>query len=204
MYADLEDLREYLRITDPADTEDDAVLTRALQAASAQIDHVCSRTFALAGEDPTTVYEVPVRERRTGRWVLPIPDLFDSTGLTVFTWDGSDWATAVDGWGLGPAFNAGPRPWTDLILPSTVDYSPDLDVRDSTVIAVTGFFGWPEVPPSIVQATLIQAARIAKRRDSPFGMVNTLDGSEQARLTRVLDPDVVVLLRGFIKYWAAR
>lgn len=206
-YADLAELKAYLRI--PADdTVDDAELQDALDTATSLITVVCGRTFNVAG-GPVTVYRLPYRDSRSGRWRVPMPDLQDSTGLTVQLWDPatSDYTVTVDDPFLGPYPTGTPVPWQELLLPAdsaVVSSGYGYAESDADYVKLTGLFGWTEVPAAVRQACKIQAARIFKRRESPFGMVNTLDGSEQARLTRVLDPDVVTSLRGFILYWGAR
>lgn len=221
MYADLESLKSWLRIDD-GDTVDDAELTRALQVASAQIRQICGRDFEPAGSYPASLdarYYVPVRNRRTGRWHIPIDDLA-TTPFNVYLWDSNpdivNWEIPVPAYTIGKLPNPTPypTPWNELVLPGDVDLAePDGGWgagTDATFVQVTAVWGWKDadgggaIPDSIVQATLLQASRVVKRRDSPFGMVNTLDGSEQARLTKTLDPDVVTQIRPFIKYWSVR
>ena len=57
-------------------------------------------------------------------------------------------------------------------------------------------FGWPEVPPSIIQAAVIQASRLFKRLDSPLGVAGVSDIGVM-RVSRGLDPDVAQLVAPF-------
>lgn len=206
MYATLESLKAYLRI-DETDELDDAELTRALQVASAEIDHLCSQSFAVAVFDdgPTNYIAVPRQERTTGTWIVDVPP-FKQYLPDLYLWssEDQDWTTplTLDAYPYRPANGA---VYTQIVLPSGSAYSPSVDPLDpESSVLVSGIFGWQEVPAPVEQACLIQAARIHRRRDAVFGIVNSLDGSSQARLRNAVDSDVAVMLRGYIKYWAAR
>lgn len=210
-YADLAALKSYLRIPE-GDTEDDNELQSALDTATAEITHLCSRTFEVAGEAGVTRYFQPFYDQRNRCWVVPIDDTFDSAGLTVKTWDATDtdWTISVDGFWLRPINAiAGGKPVTEIVLPSGAytggsGFTGWAADENETYVAVNAIWGWPAVPAPIVEATKIQASRIAKRRDAPFGVTASPDGSENTRLGSTVDVDVQVALRGWIKYWAAR
>jgi hypothetical protein len=62
-------------------------------------------------------------------------------------------------------------------------------------VKVTGSWGWSAVPTSIKQATIIQAARIFKRNDSPLGVagfgdfgVMRVSGSIDADVRQLIEP----------------
>jgi hypothetical protein len=60
-------------------------------------------------------------------------------------------------------------------------------------VRITGVWGWSAVPVAVKQATVIQAARIFKRNDSPLGIA----GFGEMGAVRVgvqLDPDVKHLI----------
>lgn len=59
------------------------------------------------------------------------------------------------------------------------------------------------VPVSIHFATLVQAARLVKRRDAPFGVVGSPEMGNELRLLARLDPDVEVLVANHRVWWAA-
>lgn len=209
------EFKAYLRI--PADDAlDDAELQGALDSATSTINHLCSRTFDLAptGLDPAEVrYYQPWYDRRRGRWVLPIDDLFTSTDLALSTWDTTDedWTVTVP---LAEVYLRpinGPdegKPWTSVVLPASASFGGGFNRwvgdDDSEFVKVTGRFGWTLVPAAVKQATLLQAARFFRRRDSTFGIVASPDGSENSRLLNTVDPDVHRMLKGYVKYWAAR
>jgi hypothetical protein len=62
------------------------------------------------------------------------------------------------------------------------------------------------VPPSIPAALLLQASRLNKRRDSPFGIAGSpsAQGAGEVRLLARLDPDFITTLKPYVrKWWAA-
>ncbi len=69
-------------------------------------------------------------------------------------------------------------------------------VRRLRVDQVTGLTGWTAVPTSVKQATVITAARIFKRLDSPLGVAGFGDMGVM-RVGRGLDPDVQQLVQDF-------
>lgn len=215
-YADLEELKSYLRLL-PGDGDeiDDVELQRALDAASRQIDQVCSRTFAVAEsgppEDRGYHYDVPHWDNKLGGYVVEIPDLTSgSTGLEVFLWD-----TATGAWSTTAADITGavflprnntpvPNPWTQILLPSVTGYACAYGDALASTVLVRAYFGLLAVPTAVVEACLIQSARLARRRDALFGVINSPDGSSQMRLKQSVDSDALVLLDGYIKRWGAR
>lgn len=222
MYADLAMFYSYLRLGpyDP-DNEgvDDAEMTRALTAASREIDQLCSRTFTPAEigppEDRLYHYDVPHYDRRFG-WVVEIPDLTSGIGgAEIFTWDATenDWTVPVDMskvvW-LPRNGTPDPDPWTQAVLPpglgnwDRATYYAGVPDPNSITVMVRADFGWLSVPEPVVNACLIQATRLLRRRDAAFGVVNSIDGSSQMRLKQAMDPDALVLLDGLIKRWGAR
>lgn len=199
-YATLDELKSYLRI-EPADTVDDDELTRAITTASSEIDHLCSRSFPPVEDPASARFFEPWWDKNARRWVLPVDDVFTETGLTVHLWNTTteDYDEPVTGWTL---VNTTKR--STIVLPDSTTYAPGGIYDSASAVLVTAAWGWPEVPAPVVSACLILATRIFKRRESEFGLVATLDGSQQTRLTRVLDPDAVNALRPYIRYWAIR
>ena len=47
------------------------------------------------------------------------------------------------------------------------------------------------------EATLLQASRLAARRDSPFGVAGSPDAGSEMRLLARVDPDVAVALEPY-------
>lgn len=205
-YVTLAELKAYLRIGSPPDydddTADDLELGRAITTASAEIDHLCSRTFELVGGDgATTRYYEPWYDRNAQRWVLWVDDLFTAADLMVSMWNGTD-AYDVP---ITPVtlFNNSLKRST-IVLPAANDYAPGGIYDEATTLAVLGNWGWVAYPEPVKAACILLATRIFKRRESAFGLISTLDGSEQTRLTRATDPDVAAALAPYIRYWAIR
>jgi hypothetical protein len=66
-------------------------------------------------------------------------------------------------------------------------------------VKVTGVWGWPAVPTPVTEACLLQAARIFKRRDAPFGVIGN---SEIGTLRTIpaMDADVKALLQQYVAW----
>ncbi|MFI7707610.1 phage head-tail connector protein [Nonomuraea sp. NPDC049480] len=187
-YATLADFKTQVGITD---NDRDALLNNALAAASRAIDKKTGRRFWL---DPSAVQRTfsprgrVVRDER-GELLL-IDDIGSATGLVVETGSGSSW-TAVTGYETQPD-NAllDSQAITGLLLAAGTWGTITTRVR------ITARWGWPSVPDEIEQATLLQAGRLFKRKDSPEGVA----GSAEWGLVRVpnLDPDVRALIEPYM------
>ncbi|MBM7083606.1 head-tail connector protein [Micromonospora humidisoli] len=180
-YVDLTTFKEYLGVTD---NSRDTLLDQALQTASRHVDKITGRSFTAADSPSARVY------RTHGRVVpgdvdgdgLLVDDIADVTGLTVDTGAGGTW-TAYTGWTADPA---GPG------LPVSV-------LRGrwwTTAVRVTALWGWPVVPDEVRQATLLQAARLHKRRGSPEGIAGSAEWGA-VRVSRT-DPDVEALVSPYV------
>lgn len=215
-YADLSALKSHLRLSEN-DSLDDVELQRALDGATWMIDQVASRSFAPVeigpAEDRGYHYDAPHYDRRYG-WVVEIPDLTSGIGgAEIFTWNAADaaWTTPVDMskvvW-LPRNGAPEPDPWTQAVLPpgsgSFERASYSYTDPNTVTVMVRADFGWLAVPAAVEEACLIQAARLFRRRDALFGVVNSIDGSSQMRLKQAMDSDALVLLDGLIKRWGAR
>ena len=183
-YADLATLKAMLGITD---TSRDSLLEAALDAASASIDQRCGRTFGMDVTPSPRVFRV--RGRVTpfdGGSLLLVDDIATLDGLTVETGRPGGWVEVTDAEPYPDnALDRG-RPITGLVRPF---WSTSAQVR------VTAVWGWPAVPEPVVQATLLQASRLYRRKDSPEGVA----GSAEWGLIRVpgLDPDVRALVEPY-------
>jgi hypothetical protein len=209
-YVDLAVFKAYLRVPED-DTTDDVELQAALDTATSSINHVCSREFEAPAHQSDTRWFQPYYDTRGGRWVVPIDDANSVTAVMLWTEADSDWTT--------DAGNFTPRPigangwntvFTSIVLPAG-SYTPAngnwtgwQSDDNANYVQVEAFWGWREVPAAVQEACKLQASRVFKRRDAPFGVTSSPDGSENTRLGATLDVDVQVALRGYIKYWAAR
>ncbi len=196
-YATSAELKHYLRIPDGvgADTADDAELGLALAAASRALDRSCSRQFGSAAASVTRYYTARW-DRARGRYLVDIDDLHDATGLAVAS-AGS--AVAATDYTLLPRnAPADGRPYTQLVFTGTVSCGED------DIAATTDKWGWAAVPATIKEASLLQAARLVKRRDAPFGVAGSPELGNELRLLARLDPDVEVLVGGYRRWWGAK
>lgn len=181
-YATIGELKTRIGITD---TTDDTVLSAVLEACSRSIDGYCNRSFGKTAAGVVR-YFTPVDARE----VL----IDDCVTLTAVATDADGDRTYEDTWtatdyDLLPE-NAGTNtPYTIIATSPEGEYSFPL-VRKG--LKLTGTWGWPEVPSPVKEACLIQAYRIFKRKDAPFG----ISGSPEMGMMRIgrLDPDVLWLL----------
>ena len=198
-YVTLEEFQAYLRIDEDDDTDDDQ-LELAITAASRAIDRSANRQFGLNGSAVARVY-TPEWSRTLSRYVVEIDDLMTQTGLEVAS------STSTEGtfdlahttYRLTP-FNAPSdgRPWTKIL------FAPGTSVNCGIgTVEVTGNWGWTAVPTTIQNATLIQASRFLKRRDSAFGIAGSPDLGNELRLLDRIDPDVAVMISAYRRWWGA-
>jgi hypothetical protein len=189
-YASLATIKAHLGI-EASDTSRDTLLNAALAAASRGIDRDTGRRFWLDADPVARMF------RLSGRTVcdedgerLLVDDIGNITGLVVETGSGGSW-TAVTDYEATP-YNAllDGRPITALLRTlGTWGYGTQR-------VRVTARWGWPAVPDEVVQATLIQATRLYKRKDSPEGIIGSAEWGVR-NLSRV-DPDVYALVRHFV------
>lgn len=198
-YATLADLKGFVGIPG-ADTADDVVLQAALDAASSQIDAFCDRTFL--ADATTSVREYMV----TTTGPLDVDPIASTTGLVVEV-DQDNNGTYETVWTIGTDFRLEPinaavngEPWTRLV-PLGTRWFPRLAYRPG--VRVTAKFGWPggTAPAPVKHAVLIQASRLFKRKDSPFGVAGSVEFGSEIRLLAKLDPDVESLVRPYRRNW---
>ena len=192
-YAQLATLKAHLNI-ESGDTSRDALLSQALATASRGIDRACGRRFYLDAAPVQRTYN-PLRRvvREDDGEILLVDDIGSVTGLVVETGSGGNW-TAVTGYETVPdnALADG-RPVTGLLRPNGIW---SWNISSTTRVGITAQFGWPAVPEEVVQATLIQAARLYRRKDSPEGVTGSAEWGV-VRLSR-RDPDVWNLIEQFV------
>jgi len=183
-YCSLAEIKASARISDSVD---DSLLELAVESASRMVDSYTQRYFYNAGT--ATRLFAP-----QDSYVSEIDDLITLTTLQTSDGDnfGTTWAAKdyqleplngnVDGLTGHPATRI--RAVDDFLF----------NVLDlEATVRVTGVWGWSAVPTAIKQATVIQAARIFKRNDSPLGIA----GFGEMGAVRVgvqLDPDVKHLI----------
>lgn len=195
-YASLTEMRDWLRLHDPNDTDDDALLRLKLSAASRAVDASCRRQFGKVDTAVTRSYELRWSRTRN-RYVAEIDDLMDTTGLTV-----SVDSTALTGAQYALRHRnalADGRPYTWVEL-------TNVTVTGDGVLDMLGRWGWNAPWPDVIkEATMLQASRLNIRRDSPYGIAGGADGGGELRLLARLDPDIAPLVVDYIRTgWAAR
>lgn len=187
-YCTVAELKSYLSMPED-DVQDDVKLALVITASSRAIDSAMNRQFGQFAAAMERFYEVRRGNTPNSR-VIEIDDLMSTAGLIV---DG----VSSDNYKLYPrnALQDG-KPWTEIRV-SGVSLSYDSE------ISVTAKFGWNAIPEPIKSACLLQSARLFMRKDAPFGVTGSPDGSSETRLLARLDPDVQVLLSGYYRWWAA-
>ncbi|GAA2108714.1 phage gp6-like head-tail connector protein [Streptomyces synnematoformans] len=189
-YGTLAELKLRLSV-ETSDTSRDTLLSSALAAASRSIDKTTGRRFWLDPAPVQRTFRVHGRVAREADGdLLLVDDIGDTAGMVVERGGGTTWS-AVAGYETAPENAlADGLPLTGLRLLYGSWGAGTARVR------VTARFGWPEVPDDITEATLIQAARLYRRKDSPEGVMGSAEWGV-VRLSR-RDPDVWALIEPFV------
>lgn len=189
-YASTQTVRTYLNVDDNADGID-TFIALWITAVSRNIDTFCGRQFGVVASVEERYY-TPVWDRRDQRWYATIDDLQTTAGMSIVDDDGT--AVDVADCVLLPRNNPQKgRPYERIELPAATGE-----------VAVTALWGWTAVPSSVTVGLLLQAARLAARRDSPFGIAGSPSEGSELRLLAQLDPDFRTTLTPFRrKWWAA-
>lgn len=219
-YATLPQMRDWLRIRDDQDTDDDDLITLALSASSRAIDTSTGRQFGKVGSAQARTY--PLRWSRTlGKHVADIDDLMDLTGLTVTiegTGGGGDTTVDSDHYRLLPRNAvADLMAYTYIVVTGSIPGCGCLSgtlagrncLRELSMLAPWGWDaaigGWDTYPDPVVEATLLQTSRLGIRRDSPYGIAGGSESGTELRLLERLDPDIAPIVAGYVRTgWTAR
>ncbi len=187
-YVTDEQLASYLRVDD---LEDADVHPLAIGTACRAIDDHTNRQFGKADGLVVRTYR-PRPDDELCAWCVDIDDLMDTTGVVVEV--GGVTVTAYD---LEP-LNAEPDglPWTTLVFTDASEARP---TKTTDKVSVTAPWGWSAIPTPVVMATLLQASRLKKRQDAPFGIAGSPELGSEMRLLAKLDPDVAVSLRHLVR-----
>lgn len=189
-YCTVPQLRGHLK--DEGARLDDALLERAINAASRAVDRHCGRRFWRDASAVTKSY-VPTHSS-----ILFVDDISTRTGLVVSVGsDGSTFPTPL----TSTEFVLEPRNADVFAGGDTADayafwqikrLTGAWTVNDLPTVQVTARFGWSAIPPEVEEATILRAASLFKRKDAPFGVAGFNDFGA-VRITRA-DPDVMDLL----------
>lgn len=188
-YCTLAQLQARLNIED---TIDDTVLEQVITAVSRLIDAYCGRRFYAATE---TRYYSP----KHADW-CPVDDLLAVTTLSTDDAGNRTWSTtwaATDYDLVPPNAVVDGGPYTAVETAPGGRYSLPSITRG---LKIAGSFGYSATTPAVVrEAALLQATRVFKRRDAPFGIMGSFDLGQLQTIQRI-DPDVAMMLQGVIRY----
>lgn len=189
LYTTVATLKTRLSISDATD---DTTLGLVLDGVCRAIDGHCGQSFYK--DSAASIRYYTAVDKRTV-FVDPL------VSVTTLATDGDVDRTYSQTWAatdydLMPANAASrDRPYTWL------EQAPDGDYNFPTRslgVKLTAVFGWPAVPAAVSEAALLWAERIFKRKDAPFGIASFIEAGEM-RLIKEIDPDVVTLLKPFVR-----
>jgi hypothetical protein len=188
-YATLSQVKAALRITDQID---DSLLNTSIDAASRWVDGWCDRAFTPAAAG-TAVY-IP-----SGRMDdLIVDDLTAVTSIAIDEDLDESFSTVlrpIDFQLLPANARSGGLQWPyTRIRPQEDGYWPTAYGR--ATVRIVGQFGWPAIPAAVREATILQAARLYTRLDSPLGIAGFGDMGAM-RVSFRGDPDVAMLLQPY-------
>ena len=201
-YVDKTTFKAYIGLSGTA--QDDNIDT-AIDSACRLIDKICGRRFY---QDEEVVAKVFTPNNSL---YLDTPDISTTTGLIVKLDDNDD-GTYEKTLTINTDFIVEPsnprliketggqsyyEPYNKITILDTRS-SERFDPTIKNNIQITAKWGFSFVPEAITTATLIQALRYFKRKDTPFntyGDVNT----GVSELFSKIDPDVQTLLKGHKK-----
>ncbi|HEX4812248.1 MAG TPA: hypothetical protein VFV66_05795 [Nonomuraea sp.] len=190
LYASVAQLKTMMGATD---SDRDSLFADKLSAACRSIDDTTGRRFYL---DPTASARILNPTRRLVQdedgWHLLVPDIGDTSGLVVEVGRTGAWTDVTSRVEAEP---------TDAIaeqnaVTSLLMVGGTWPVGGGKRVRVTTRWGWPIVKPQISEASLLLAARLVKRKDSPEGVLGSAEWGV-IRLSRT-DPDVYALIQRYI------
>jgi hypothetical protein len=178
-------LKNYLEIQHNAD---DVFVALWVTTASRNVDDYCGRQFGQVASAEERTY-TPVWDRHLGAYVTEIDDVQDITGITVEDSNGD----AVTDYDLEPV-NA---------LKKGKPYERILTTTCTGKLTIWVKWGWSAVPSAVSMGLLLQGARLAARRNSPFGISGSPSEQGEIRLLAQLDPDFKTSLNPLRRDWWA-
>lgn len=185
-YASQAQFKNWLEI-DSLDTELDELIDEALTAASRGIDNACKRHFFQVAGTRTFTSD--------SAYSLLLGTWNDLANITLLSTDDED-DGLFESWDPDEFVLAPLNDQAGEVLPARrVDAKGRTFPRRLGSIRIDGTWGWEEIPAAIHEATIIQAARLVKRRKSPEGVVG-LNMFGTVRMGRV-DPDVKKLIKRY-------
>lgn len=194
-YVTADDLASELGIDDAEDID---TMGLSCAAASTWVTQYCGRDFQKATTATARIFDYK------GCGPLEVDDFWTTSGLIIGTDDDDD-GTFETTW-LTSNYELGPRNgmWDGLSgfpyfhLRGTDRTFPTFGHRTGRV-QVTAKWGWTEVPAAVTKATLIHAAQLWKRKDSPEGVLGGFGDFGVVRVGTRVDPNVEALLMPYRK-----
>lgn len=188
-YVELHEVRTAMRIDDFAD---DTVLQASLDAACAQIDAWCSRTFAVASGTATRVY-VP-----DDAFVLYVDDMTSVYTIDLDT-DGDgiyETRMASTDFQCEPVNNRSSGIAVPFHRIRAIDNYLWPRVTGRATVRVAATWGWSATPAAVKQAAIVQTEYLFKALDAPLGVAGFGDVGA-LRMTTRMHPAVQMLLEPF-------
>ncbi len=200
LYCTPEELKAYMGSPD-AGTNYDTQLRMAAESASRSVDATCGRMFWLTTLEahtfvPRDYYDLKLCDDIGSTTGLIVATDNDADGVYETVWDASDYELLPYN---APYASPEAEPWTQIKAVGTKTFPLVIGgiPRRMNRVQITARWGWPAIPAAVRQATLIKAARIFHRRNSPQGIA-TFDDFGAVRVNRQEDGDVVLLLEDYI------
>lgn len=194
-YCTVEDVRSQLE--DTSSRLDTGLIEKAIAATSRTIERYTSRRFWQDPAPVTREYEVwdscePAYVDDISTKVGLVVKV-DAAGTGVFstTWAAGDYQLRP----LNADADGGAYSWQQIAPLGGRYFPPPINGR--TNLQVTAQWGWSEIPDDVVEATILKAVSLFKRKDAPFGVAGFTDFGA-VRISRK-DPDVIDLLSGYVR-----
>lgn len=176
-----------VRVSKVSDVIDDEKLESMVEAICRAIDEHLGRRFYLDAADATRIFTAERGDvLRAGDLVSVTTVTTDEDGDRTYerTWAAADWEldppnAALDG-----------KPYRKICVTPLGSYAFPTGRRG---VKVTGKWGWPSTPKPIVEACLLMAEKLFKRKDAIFGVVGNAEFGTLKQMIRE-DPEVHLLL----------
>jgi len=191
-YCTVDDFKANFFPVNTTDSIDDAIIESKIEAISRLIDEETHRRFWKNSVAEARFFSPEYSDLLYTFDIVSITTLkTDEDGDRVYerTWATTDYDlepenAALDG-----------KPYTAIRTSPNGSYSFPVARRG---VEITGIFGWNAVPKLAKEACLLQAIRLFKRKDAPFGVTGSAEMGSMIAITK-LDPDVAKMLAPLIK-----
>ncbi len=201
------ELQVRTELEDVSATVSSDLICKAINAASREIDNVCSGDIPHSRrfwQDSAVQTRTFMCEDRT---FVYVDDISTVTGLIIKTDDNGDgvyettWTINTDFalWPLNAVADVSVEPyafWKVVALGGSSSKMFPLYERRAG-LQVTAKFGWPAIPKQIEEACILRSMSLLLRKDSPTGMLAQAEWG--AMRVPVFDPDYRGMIRPFVK-----